>query len=72
MEVYFSCALTFFLVVYFLFYCQQENNQVALYKHMKKETAFYCKNCGKLYLGHLADISLKCPNCSTENTKLRF
>ena len=72
MELYFSCALTFFLFIYFLSYCQQEINCVEAYKHMRKGTAFYCKNCGKVYLGCRDDIVLKCPNCSKENTKLRF
>ena len=72
MEFYFSCALLFFLIVYCLYYLQQENKLIESYKHMKKGSAFYCKNCGKLYLGIQEDVSLKCPYCSKENTKLRF
>jgi hypothetical protein len=72
MEDYFIITLVLFLLLYFWYICLQEDKHIASYVAQKKDRAFYCKFCKRLYLGHEKDTKCTCPWCCNENANLRF
>ena len=72
MENYFVATLVLLLLLYFWYICLQEDRHVASYESQRKDRAFYCKFCKRLYLGHVKNTESACPWCNKENSNLKF
>ena len=70
MEIYFITALVIFIVTYFMCVVSLEDKHVQRYEELKIKHVFYCKQCGKVYIGN--QRVCKCPKCGRENSYLRF
>lgn len=72
MESYFIATLVLFLLLYFWACCLQEDRHIVSYEAQKKDRAFYCKDCKRLYLGHVKNTECACHWCHKKNSSLRF